>query len=77
MTILNDAAAYFAALREALDRLQEEFRAGLPQLSMGMSSDFPVAIEEGATFVRIGTAIFGDRKGKAWKPSAESAASED
>jgi hypothetical protein len=37
-----------------------------------MSSDFPVAIEEGATLVRIGTAIFGDRQGKTWKPDAES-----
>ena len=40
----------------------------LPQLSMGMSGDFGVAIEEGATLVRVGTAIFGDRSGKTWKP---------
>ena len=33
-----------------------------PELSMGMSSDFPIAIEEGATIVRVGTAIFGDRQ---------------
>jgi len=59
---------YFAALRECRDRLVEEFRAGLPELSMGMSGDFEVAIEEGATMVRVGTAIFGTRRGKAWKP---------
>ena len=61
---------YFAALRELRDRLAQEFRAPLPELSMGMSGDFPVAIEEGATFVRVGTALFGERRGKAWKPVA-------
>jgi PLP dependent protein len=71
------ARKYFAALRELRDSLQQEFRVGLPQLSMGMSSDFPVAIEEGATLVRVGTAIFGDRQGKTWKPAADSSASED
>lgn len=60
---------YFVALRELRDRLAGEFRAPLPELSMGMSGDYPVAIEEGATFVRVGTAIFGERKGKAWKPT--------
>jgi pyridoxal phosphate enzyme (YggS family) len=53
----------FAALRELRDR-QEDARA-LPQLSMGMSGDFEVAIEEGATLVRVGTAIFGPRKEEA------------
>ena len=71
------ARKYFTALRELRDRLQQEFRAGLPELSMGMSSDFGVAIEEGATLVRVGTAIFGDRQGKTWKPGPESAGSED
>jgi hypothetical protein len=37
---------------------------------MGMSGDFGVAIEEGATLVRVGTAIFGERSGKTWKPEA-------
>ncbi len=60
---------FFAKLRELRDRLQTECRVGLPQLSMGMSSDFPIAIEEGATLVRVGTAIFGDRSGKAWRPT--------
>ena len=49
---------FFAALRELRDRLAPE----LPGLSMGMSGDFPVAIEEGATIIRIGTALFGDRR---------------
>ena len=52
---------YFAALRELRDVLEREFRVQLPQLSMGMSDDFAVAIEEGATLVRVGTAIFGKR----------------
>ena len=42
----------------------------LPQLSMGMSDDFPVAIEEGATLVRVGTAIFGKRLKVERDPSA-------
>jgi uncharacterized pyridoxal phosphate-containing UPF0001 family protein len=61
---------FFVALRELRDRLQGECRVSLPQLSMGMSGDFGVAIEEGATLVRVGTAIFGERSGKAWKPDA-------
>ena len=68
---------YFAALRELRDRLQTEFRVPLPQLSMGMSGDFTVAIEEGATLVRVGTAIFGKRSGKGWRPAAESATYDD
>jgi pyridoxal phosphate enzyme (YggS family) len=52
---------YFVALRELRDRFEEEFGAKLPQLSMGMSGDFLVAIEEGATLVRVGTAVFGKR----------------
>src|SRR5437773_2587439 len=52
---------YFVQLRELRDRLQTEFRVDLAQLSMGMTQDFPVAIEEGATLVRVGTAIFGKR----------------
>ena len=62
---------YFAALRELRDRLSSEFRVPLPELSMGMSGDFAVAIEEGATYVRVGTALFGERRGKAWKPVEE------
>jgi PLP dependent protein len=52
---------YFVQLRELRDRLQTEFHVDLGQLSMGMTSDFPVAVEEGATLLRVGTAIFGER----------------
>jgi len=68
---------HFVALRELRDQLQTEFRLPLPRLSMGMSGDYAVAIEEGATLVRVGTAIFGDRSGKAWKPAAEGATFDD
>src|ERR1700719_2521558 len=58
---------YFVQLREERDRLQTEFHVDLAQLSMGMTQDFPVAVEEGATVVRIGHAIFGERS----KPKRE------
>ena len=51
---------YFRKLRELRDKLSSEGFI-LPELSMGMSNDFEVAIEEGATMVRVGTAIFGER----------------
>ncbi|MEZ0239184.1 MAG: YggS family pyridoxal phosphate-dependent enzyme [Chloroflexota bacterium] len=64
--LVSDAEASrstFAALRELAERLRAaEARLG-PELSMGMTDDFEVAIEEGATLVRIGRAIFGDRPG--------------
>src|SRR6266478_4138987 len=50
---------FFIALRDLRDQLEKEFQADLPQLSMGMRGDFVIAIEEGATLVRVGTAIFG------------------
>jgi pyridoxal phosphate enzyme (YggS family) len=56
---------YFRALRELRDDLQQELDLPLPELSMGMSHDFDVAIVEGATMVRVGTAIFGPRGPKA------------
>lgn len=52
---------YFRRLRELRDDLQQRLGRPLPELSMGMSHDFEVAIEEGATQVRLGTAIFGAR----------------
>jgi pyridoxal phosphate enzyme (YggS family) len=52
---------YFRRLRELRDALQQRLGCPLPELSMGMSHDFEVAIEEGATQVRLGTAIFGAR----------------
>jgi pyridoxal phosphate enzyme (YggS family) len=55
---------YFTALRNLRDRLEQQglLNVGLNELSMGMTGDFEVAIQEGATLVRIGTAIFGDRQ---------------
>ncbi|MBP7951245.1 MAG: YggS family pyridoxal phosphate-dependent enzyme [Verrucomicrobiales bacterium] len=56
---------HFAALRKLRDQIETEFSVHLPGLSMGMSGDFPVAIEEGATIVRVGSRIFGSRPGSA------------
>jgi len=60
------ARPYFTALRELRDKIIGESIEGasLKELSMGMSGDFEVAIEEGSTMVRIGTAIFGERPSK-------------
>jgi PLP dependent protein len=55
------ARPYFARLREMRDRLATESGYALSELSMGMTDDFEVAIEEGATIVRIGRAVFGER----------------
>lgn len=55
---------FFVALRELRDAIEKEFEVKLPHLSMGMTNDFQIAIEEGATRVRVGTAIFGERKRK-------------
>ena len=51
----------FARLRELRDRMQAAGHR-LPELSMGMSGDFPAAVEEGATMVRLGTLLFGERQ---------------
>jgi hypothetical protein len=57
----EDARPIFTSLRALRDALQDHFPAqSFDQLSMGMSDDFPVAVEEGATLVRVGRAIFGD-----------------
>jgi pyridoxal phosphate enzyme (YggS family) len=53
---------YFVGLRELRDAMQTQFDIDLPHLSMGMTNDYSVAVEEGATMVRVGTAIFGERK---------------
>src|ERR1700737_3505430 len=53
---------YFVDLRELRDSLEKEFSVRLPRLSMGMTNDFVIAVEEGATLVRVGTAIFGERR---------------
>ena len=54
----EDAAVDFRALRELRDRLADESGIELPELSMGMSQDFPAAIREGSTIVRIGSRLF-------------------
>ena len=57
----EDARPTFAALRELSGRLRSgDARLG-PELSMGMTDDFEVAVEEGATIVRVGRALFGER----------------
>ena len=57
-----ESRAPFPALREIRDGCAGTFRTPLPRASMGMSHDFAVAVEEGATEVRIGTALFGPRE---------------
>ncbi len=57
----GDARPTFAALRELSVRLRATWPALGPELSMGMTDDYPVAVEEGATIVRVGRALFGER----------------
>lgn len=57
----EDARPYFRKLRELRDTLEDKLSIGLPRLSMGMSGDYEVAVEEGATWVRLGTVLFGER----------------
>jgi uncharacterized pyridoxal phosphate-containing UPF0001 family protein len=58
------ARPYFRKLRELRDDVSRRVGRKMPVLSMGMSYDFEVAIEEGATEVRLGTALFGQRQPK-------------
>lgn len=58
----EQARPFFFALRSLMDQIKNDHRLPLSELSMGMTGDFEVAIKEGATLVRIGTAIFGERK---------------
>jgi pyridoxal phosphate enzyme (YggS family) len=64
----QDARHWFAEMRILRDDIQKDYGIEIPFLSMGMSGDFEVAIEEGATHVRVGSAIFGRR---AYKISGE------
>lgn len=59
--IPEDNRRWFARLRELRDREASRTGRGLPDLSIGMTDDFEVAIEEGATLVRVGRALFGER----------------
>jgi hypothetical protein len=61
----------FRALRELKQRCEDRLGAPLPHLSMGMTGDFEVAIEEGATLVRIGTALFGPRPARGRPPEPD------
>ena len=62
-TDVDDSRRYFQRLRQLRDRLAAQFpQADWGELSMGTSADYPVAVEEGATLVRVGTAIVGARK---------------
>jgi pyridoxal phosphate enzyme (YggS family) len=61
--VQGEPRGYFRTLRELRDKLEQRLSLALPELSMGMSADFEAAIEEGATWVRLGTAIFGARDG--------------
>jgi len=64
----EDSRKFFVQVRELRDSLQKEFNMKLPQLSMGMTQDFPIGIDEGATLVRVGTAIFGERRARKGDP---------
>jgi pyridoxal phosphate enzyme (YggS family) len=66
----ENSRPYFQKLRELKGQCEQVLGVPLPHLSMGMSGDFEVAIEEGATIVRIGTALFGKRL-SAFKRAAE------
>ena len=57
------ARPFFRILRQLRDEIGAQTGLDLPELSMGMSHDFEVAVEEGATWVRLGTALFGERPG--------------
>ena len=68
----EDARPYFRRLRELRDSVEAKLGVGLPRLSMGMSGDYEVAVEEGATWIRLGTVLFGERpKLKAVRASSD------
>ncbi len=58
----EEVRPYFAELRRLRDHLESRLSVSLPHLSMGMSHDFETAVEEGATIVRVGTLLFGERR---------------
>jgi pyridoxal phosphate enzyme (YggS family) len=68
----EDSRPFFRKLRELRDEMETRFGIKLPRLSMGMSGDYEVAVEEGATWLRLGTVLFGERpKIKAVKASSD------
>ncbi len=70
----EDARPFFRKLRELRDTCRERTSVDLSDLSMGMSGDFEVAVEEGATWVRLGSVLFGKRTGRAWRPEGDDGA---
>jgi hypothetical protein len=61
--VAEDSRKYFSDLRVLLDKINHDIPGlDLSELSMGTSQDYKVAIEEGATLIRIGTLVFGERK---------------
>jgi len=65
----EQARPYFQKLRGLKEACEKMLGAPLPHLSMGMSGDFEVAIEEGSTIVRVGTALFGERLSSVRRPA--------
>ncbi len=66
----RDARPYFRTLRELRERVEDRLGVELCHLSMGMSSDFRAAVEEGATLIRLGRALFGARGPGAGRPGS-------
>jgi pyridoxal phosphate enzyme (YggS family) len=64
----EDSRPCFRGLRALRDDVGRRLGVELPHLCMGMSGDFPVAVEEGATLLRLGRALFGDRSPGSWRP---------
>jgi pyridoxal phosphate enzyme (YggS family) len=58
---IEETRPFFRGLRELRDAMEEEFACKFPRLSMGMSGDYEIAVEEGATWLRLGTVLFGER----------------
>ena len=58
---IEETRPVFAHLRELRDAMEKKFGASFPRLSMGMTNDYTIAVEEGATWVRLGTVLFGER----------------
>ena len=58
---VEETRPVFAGLRELRDAMETEFGASFPRLSMGMTNDYRIAVEEGATWIRLGTILFGER----------------
>jgi len=58
---VEETRPFFAQLRDLRDMMEERFGASFPRLSMGMTNDYRIAVEEGATWIRLGTVLFGER----------------